>query len=1184
MNKLLYAIAFIFVACLTAYSQSTVLTGGNTFSVGLCGGGAVYAWGSNGSGQIGQGLASASAYKSPTQVEFPASSAGVSFIQVNAGSGSHGLALDCKGHVWVWGANSCGQAGTGNLTAMGSGTATGTNTYAVTIAGVTAYTVGQYYTVTFTNATTPITTIPTLNINGLGAKTIDVTSSNITAGEILILRYSANGEFEIMNSGTTGGTTYAPSNTTCNTSPINIPLSVPSEVVLGAQSPGTGANAIFLHSIKSISGGNDFSMAIDSSGNLWTWGNNIYGELGNGVVGGISNTPVQVTKCSGGNLTNVVQVQGADYTTYALTADGKVWAWGQGGTNFLLGNGGASPAQSACAVPVVNSTGAQLSGIKQVAAGDGNGMALDSSGQVWTWGGDWGFGQLGQGGVYVSNNYASRVVAPGSPYASACATGCSYITGAKFIAAGQASSVVVLGNGDVVSFGGEGLFSCGSGDEMLSGTLGNGLVTNNATCVTTTWCTGYNGATNPPSSTPAGCTSYGVPTYVLTAAGDTLKNIVSVARGDAWYFATNIFGQTYAWGFNGGGTTASPGVPAALATAGNYGGELGIGNTIDQPYATKITLPSGCLISVPCPDKPSLGSNFSICPSSSFTLNADESNTGYNYRWYSNSTNAGRVSTWTPLTATTKGDSAYTVSSLGTTATWFGVVVSYTDPCGNVCSQSDSVKVSPIVPPWTLSGNFCSTDTSVQFIATDPSKLAKFEWFSSLTAPTPLAGATGAPEDTVIIVGKHVANTSYKIGKTCPYALFVTDTATYKGVLKPTAPCTPGTSANVSASNTSTNPATASNNGTFLMVKVNQKNVTLKSLQFELMGNGTATFSFSIYADAGTGFNCNSPCTPSAGPQYEGVANGQSALYTSPATILANTTTSYVTETLLGNYTFPSTGVYWIGLNLTAPSNNPQYGVFGSGTCAAPTYANGQWSGTSIWPDNTTYNIIEGVDASYQQTVQYQGAVYNLNFTYKSPFTCSRMLVCANDSVTCAQPVKFLAFTATQQTPSVLLNWSTASEQNSSYFEVQRSTDGTNFVNIGQVPAAGNSAIIKNYTFTDNSASEFSGTIYYRIVEYDIDNATTTSVIQSVSTGKGKDVTIIPNPNNGNFEVVVAGETEVLNLTLYNSVGQVVYTAVGKAQGSIFTKYINIQNLPAAVYYLNISSPSNSWVKKIVKE
>src|ERR1700751_2225146 len=112
MNRILYVITLIFVASTAAFSQSTVLTGGNNFSVGLCGNGAVYAWGYNSSGQVGQGNTSNSlAYASPTQVlGFPA---GLSFIQVNAGSGGHALALDCNGHVWVWGENVCGQAGDG---------------------------------------------------------------------------------------------------------------------------------------------------------------------------------------------------------------------------------------------------------------------------------------------------------------------------------------------------------------------------------------------------------------------------------------------------------------------------------------------------------------------------------------------------------------------------------------------------------------------------------------------------------------------------------------------------------------------------------------------------------------------------------------------------------------------------------------------------------------------------------------------------------------------------------------------------------------------------------------------------------------------------------------------------------------------------------------------------------------
>ena len=188
MNKLFYILIFTFVTSVTAYSQSTVLTGGNNFSVGLCGNGAVYAWGYNGSGQIGQGVTSATSYTSPTKVlGFPA---GLNFLQVNAGSGAHALALDCHGQVWVWGENVCGQAGDGS---------------AQSYAGCT--------------------------------------SGTATVGH-----------------------------------------PTPTRAVIGTQTPGTGSNATYLHSIKLIGGGNNFSIAVDSSGNVWTWGGDWAPEIGRAHV------------------------------------------------------------------------------------------------------------------------------------------------------------------------------------------------------------------------------------------------------------------------------------------------------------------------------------------------------------------------------------------------------------------------------------------------------------------------------------------------------------------------------------------------------------------------------------------------------------------------------------------------------------------------------------------------------------------------------------------------------------------------------------------------------------------------------------------------------------------------------------------------------------------------------------
>jgi len=1113
MNKFLYVLGLIFVTSLAAYSQSTVLTGGNNFSVGLCNNHKVYAWGSNASGQVGQQSTAVNSYTVPTQVDFTGTSAASrSFIQVNAGSGAHGLALDCSGHVWVWGEDVCGQVGNGGA----------------------------------------------------------VNSANCF-----------------------GGT-------------ASVPTPTPSEVIKGPQTAGTGENATYLHSIMLIGGGNNFSMAVDSSGNVWSWGENEAGELGNGSSGVTSSTPTQVVKCAsagGGNLTNIVFVQGGDQTAYALDKTGQVWAWGLNNNNNL-GNGTTGGPTGGAAVTVANITGnsdcanyvykgpstvgssgasaaalglTKLNGIKQIAAGDTHGMALDSSGQVWTWGGDWAPGQLGQGINYIPNAFASRVVAPmnftystngyASPYGGC--TGCQYITGAKYIAAGQASSVVVLSDGSVVSFGGLGLYpgsACAGGQELFSGTLGNGIPSGTSAgtlgCnANATRCTAYSTA---PTYGPAGCAGFGTPIYVETAAGVKLTNIASVARGDGWYFATDETGKkTYAWGFNGGSGNAS------LTAVGNWGGELGIGSNVDQDYATSVSLPTGCQIATNCPDKPDLGPDLSQCSATTFQLSANESSTGYTYTW-SYASDTLPTATWTTLPSTPYasgvGDSVYN-GTVSAATVYYKVAVSYAGACGPCTVKYDTIAVSPITPPWTVAGTYCSTTgTNVEFIAHDPTHLAKFVWLTNSTDnpnTQGIAGATGGIEDTIMILPKTSAKLNSTFGATCPYAIFVTDTARYSGVLKPTAPCASPTSENSSALSGGTT-GTSSTSGTYLMINVSKTGVTLNSLQFILMGSGVANFSFSIYKDGGTGFNCNSPCTPNSGPQFEGVAAGTTPLYTSTATPFTATGANTV-ETLSGSYTFFSTGIYWIGLNIAVTSGGPGYGVCMTNPA---NWANGQWSGASIWSDNTGYNIISGVGSSYQQTVNYQGAVYNLKFTTAS----------------CPAPVKFLAFTAEQQNSAVALNWSTASEQNSSYFNVERSTDGVNFTSIGKVSAAGNSSVIQSYSLTDNGATELTGTIYYRIVEYDINGETTTSAIEAVNTGKGQDVKIIPNPNSGNFEVVVQGEAGALDLTLYNSVGQVIYTASGKAEGANFSKYINIQSFPSGVYYLNVNSPTNSWVKKIVKE
>jgi hypothetical protein len=82
-------------------------------------------------------------------------------------------------------------------------------------------------------------------------------------------------------------------------------------------------------------------------------------------------------------------------------------------------------------------------------------------------------------------------------------------------------------------------------------------------------------------------------------------------------------------------------------------------------------------------------------------------------------------------------------------------------------------------------------------------------------------------------------------------------------------------------------------------------------------------------------------------------------------------------------------------------------------------------------------------------------------------------------------PVKFIGFSLTRQNNNVLVEWATAQEINSSYFEVQRSENGNDWNTIAKVTAAGNTTLNHSYSYTDKNIS--AQLVYYRIRQVDID-------------------------------------------------------------------------------------------------
>jgi hypothetical protein len=140
-------------------------------------------------------------------------------------------------------------------------------------------------------------------------------------------------------------------------------------------------------------------------------------------------------------------------------------------------------------------------------------------------------------------------------------------------------------------------------------------------------------------------------------------------------------------------------------------------------------------------------------------------------------------------------------------------------------------------------------------------------------------------------------------------------------------------------------------------------------------------------------------------------------------------------------------------------------------------------------------------------------------------------------------PIELREFTGTEQQKSIHLNWKTQSELNNSYFEIEKSTDGIYFQKINSIASkapGGNSQVLLSYDYSDDNLEQ--SLYYYRLRQVDLNGTGKTSAPISVKI-HGADMNIYPNPNSGNFSIVLPGvkDNEVLSVVIYNSIGQKVY-------------------------------------------
>lgn len=143
-------------------------------------------------------------------------------------------------------------------------------------------------------------------------------------------------------------------------------------------------------------------------------------------------------------------------------------------------------------------------------------------------------------------------------------------------------------------------------------------------------------------------------------------------------------------------------------------------------------------------------------------------------------------------------------------------------------------------------------------------------------------------------------------------------------------------------------------------------------------------------------------------------------------------------------------------------------------------------------------------------------------------------------------PVELLDFKVNALHNNNILNWQTASEKNSDHFDVERSTDGNQFIKIGEVKAFGSTNQVQNYNYLDVSLPPQYNVFYYRLRQVDKDNKAEYSPIRSISIDK-QDKSIIkiyPNPNNGQFVATITISDKDTEFSIQNSRGQVIWKGI----------------------------------------
>ncbi len=217
------------------------------------------------------------------------------------------------------------------------------------------------------------------------------------------------------------------------------------------------------------------------------------------------------------------------------------------------------------------------------------------------------------------------------------------------------------------------------------------------------------------------------------------------------------------------------------------------------------------------------------------------------------------------------------------------------------------------------------------------------------------------------------------------------------------------------------------------------------------------------------------------------------------------------------------------------------------------------------------------------------GALENINqdpsLTYAPKWeVLNENIHCYSPPVLVLLPVELSAFELRKEDCQLTISWQTELEQNSSHFEVQRSENGVDFTSIETVAAAGHSIQTTSYQVKEDAVKR-KGLFYYRLKQIDFDGQVEYSEVKAIQVDCNSpfELQVFPNPANNLVNIQWSdyhGEGEFL---LTDLLGKVHLTHAFSATDSVSNLQLDLKDLAAGIYYLNLQGRSAESVKVVVQ-